>query len=1067
MIEPLKLSRRNAIGLLLGSAVLPTFRVGRAQAAPNSMVPAQPLTAALRNLDKPNLVLDQVAQISNDRHRVTFHTATWDGGATHVRTLEVSTADGGWLEVTEAPFDEQWTIHTGTGPDHPRTERHWIAFESVEKLNEQTVELRAVIPDVAELIVQWNLERHAPELHWTIKALRTDRFVVRYEGFDGTDRDDVAEVLCGARQHARVIDESPALLAAWELFAPMSLVQTSTTSGPVTCGLYVPSTVLEFHHQRHVHAQRQPFGMGLRNDDLAVTPVACAPFDGALTTLEAGESSGYAFGVSAVLDTATATYENLLRNEYDHRAYRENVYDTSLTDTIHNLVDLVASGPATDDSVDFVPSWSGWWSRAKGFADIERKQEVKAATAAVVLGAHLLTSTPEAASLYAKRALPSIEYQISRRTAGFTPITTASTQHRLGGTPSDASPLSALDLVTQGMNPGLRQLGQTVFDAKGARPYRAHLSASLAMYELTNDSSWLTEATALAHDLVDHDIDPGYTDLPGRRSFGYGYCRYWVDLMTLYRLTGDEKVLAGARKEARRYVTQTMVRPVPDGDITVGQDHLIEFGFDWPTGVYPDYPRTGVDVEDVPAWVVSTSGLAFEGLTTYTYDASTDPDPAGGFTFNPGWTAELLRLAHHANDPLLADIAHNMTIGRWTNYPGYYSRQFTVAQMKPDFPYQGPHGISSIYFHHIPGQLGMTIDYLFAEHHARSDGLVSFPGAHEADYVFFVFDVYGHAPGTFHGEDGVWPWFPAGIITLDNPAINWLTGVGNDSLYISLTNSSPVDQQVTINLVSPITGITADTAIELHQFGSTGTERRRPLRGAAATVTVPGHGHLGLVARGVQVDVPWHRTQVRPGLPGPDGIQAWDVTTVGGEPVQGMVLVRPDASGYDVHVSVDSTTESTLRWRVDDQPWQTPGPKVFPYEWTLSVNQLDATVTYEVTVGTEVSPPIELTAPTILTGGLGIHAAATTVPGGQLRGDHEWRRDSDGVFVAAHRLVGNSGGVLRRSRTARSACPCVGNTRRAGHHGRSRLNIGDHSRDSEDSHTFGVVGTGPTTDRPR
>src|SRR5213593_3683879 len=99
-ISPVKLSRRSAVGLLLSGAVLPPILGASPAAAEPQAGPAQePLTDALRRLPKPNLELREVARISNQAYRITFHEASWDapGGVrrrTVVRDLAIATPDG-------------------------------------------------------------------------------------------------------------------------------------------------------------------------------------------------------------------------------------------------------------------------------------------------------------------------------------------------------------------------------------------------------------------------------------------------------------------------------------------------------------------------------------------------------------------------------------------------------------------------------------------------------------------------------------------------------------------------------------------------------------------------------------------------------------------------------------------------------------------------------------------------------------------------------------------------------------------------------------------------------------
>lgn len=65
-----------------------------------------------------------------------------------------------------------------------------------------------------------------------------------------------------------------------------------------------------------------------------------------------------------------------------------------------NMIDLLKIDPAGDDTVNYVPSASGWWSRAKGFIDIENDQAIRTAASSTLMGAYYVTNDGE---LYDKR----------------------------------------------------------------------------------------------------------------------------------------------------------------------------------------------------------------------------------------------------------------------------------------------------------------------------------------------------------------------------------------------------------------------------------------------------------------------------------------------------------------------------------------------------------------------------------------------------------------------------------------------------------------------------------------
>jgi hypothetical protein len=774
----------------------------------------------------------------------------------------------------------------------------------------------------------------------------------------------------------------------------MALAQRDAGSTALTTGVYVPADVLAFEHERHLGSDNQPFGMSLRNDSNDVTPTAYAPQYGLRAAMKAGEKRGYAFGLCALPGKLYDAYADLCRTEYGYRAYRENVYGASLTDTIHNIVDLVSIEPDRDDSTDFVPSFSGWWNRAKGFIDVENDQCVRTPVSGVLLSAYNLTSPPNPSfDLYQARARHLVEYQLSRKSIGYTPIKGKAvygdlTQYRVGKIPGDAATLGPLYRQTRGQNAGIHRLAMDVLLADKQGSARSPVTVPLAGHLLTGDPSYLAEAKAAALREIRDQISKPYSTNSSESEFGYSYVKGWTELLVLFELTGDRRFLDGALTEARRFVTQTEVRPVPDGTVTVPLPPSVDSQFDWPGGALPDFPKDTVPTETVPAWYVSTTGLTFEQLSTFKIGTSTSQNPGGGFVFNPCWVPFLLRLAHYTGDQLIEDIAHNMVVGRFTNYPGYYSRQFQVAHLKPDFPLQGPPGVSGIYFHHAPAQLGLAIDYLLSENFVRSGGLIDFPRAFESNYVYFKFSTYGHAPGTFYGETDVWPYFPKGLVGVDNPAVNWLTAVGNSSLYVSLTNESQSAQQVTVDLASTLTGIRRSDRIDVAQVrgGRIGDPKRQ---GSRVTVTVPARGIASFVVRGVDVDVPWHAD-----VPGTDRsgqsyhFEDTDPASDFGL-ASGLLLVRPDRSGYDAYVSIDTEQPSVLRYRIGAGSVQETPAKPFPYEWSIGVDSLTETFRYQIVSGSLTTNEVTLRLPSSVTGvvdGVGgeLSCNATTTPGDQV-----------------------------------------------------------------------------------
>ncbi|WP_146114241.1 hypothetical protein [Microbacterium sp. MYb72] len=981
-------SRRAVLRMLVIAGVLPPVLGGSPSSASASMMGVGATVTgtggafpdALRRLTKPNLALTQVAQLVGQNHRMTFHHATWDGGETIVRDLEVK-RNGAWLPITDQAhrFDEQWVVLTGTLPSGSAPELYgplatsWLGFTSYQVLGPQAIELRTSTDDV-DLVVRWRLEGDNPEAHYVLTAKTAGDYIVGYQSQDTRSLDDVDEVLCGSYQHALSVLDGSAPLGAWELFAPMALTQYEVGGVAVTSGLYLPAEVAEFVHERQLMSDRQPYGMSLRNDSLDVVPSMYSPQPGLRTAMTVGQQRGFAFGIAARADTLYGTYTRLCRDEYGLTAYRRNVYDRSLTDAVHSMTELIAIEPNGDDSTDYIPSFSGWWSRAKGFVDVENEDAVRTAASGVVLAAHYLTGTADS-TLYERRARPLIEYQLSRKGIGHSPVIGSpvyndTTQYRLGKIATDAVNLASLYQLTHGRNASIQRLAVQATKAGVVGQSRAPFSNALATYRITGDPAYLAEASLIGKRYTREQILTPYRSNgqpPG--GFAYSFSKYWVDLLELFEVTGDTEFLDGAYREAQRFITQTAVRPVPDQNVTVPDGHVITQQYDWETrSSLPSYPTTSVATETVPAWYVSPSGLTFEALSSFKLGVSSLTDPGGGYVFNPCWAGALLRLAHHTGDDLLADVAHNMVIGRFTTYPGYYGRQFQVAHMKPDFATSGPVGITGYYFHHAPAQLGLAMDYLISESFYRSSGSIDFPHVFEADFAYFKFFAYGHAPGTFFGETGVWPYLPAGLISLDNPLVNWIGGVGNDALYLSLTNSAAGAQQVVVDLSSDLTGIPRGSAPVVELVAADGSRSSVSGHNGRVTVTVPGHGLLALVVRDVTVE--------RPALPSDDIVDhgSDSFSEVDSDPsgeyglVRGLLLVRPGGEGYDAYVQIDTEQAATLSYRIGSQPVQQAPAKGYPYEWTIGVDDPTKSISYTVTAGGVTTSEVTLRLPSRISG---------------------------------------------------------------------------------------------------
>lgn len=902
---------------------------------------------------------DAGPSLESDDHRLDLGTARWADGETVTASLAVRDDDGwtslcdgvttGWDGLVRELCVGDWYLLTGDHGSrrdlHASLTSRRLRFTSVDVPDDRTAVLRTEVPGVASVRLTWSLAGPAPRASVAVTPVADGHHVVAYHAFAPLPVDAVTEVVCGPLQHGRIVG-GPESIGAIDLPVPAALVESASDGGLRTWGVHVPAETMAFGDEVQKDPDDQPFGMSLRGADALVQPTVVLPQYGRRAWLRAGEIATFEVGLSARPASLHDTFANLLRTAYDYRAYRRNIYGCSLTDTVHNLVDMLAAEPPADDAVDFQGSPSGWWGRAKGFIDIENDQAVRATTAAVLLGAAYLTTDMD---LYDRRARPLMEFHLSRNGYGWTPVHgfdvyADTTKTELCATPFGVTALGPLHAMTRGQNPAIARLAET--DLGAGEDYwlrRAPMCAPLAAYRMTGDPAHLERARELADAYVADRVDSPWTEPLEAHDFAIYYCADWVGLLEMYEETGEARYLDAAAREARRFVTTVFVRPVHDGTVTVPdrpviRDRQIDLSRWWDPAALYAYPRADIAPEDVEPWVLSVTGQSFEALQTYRFS---------GPNLNPAWAPHLLRLGHRAGDDLLTDVAHNAVIGRYTNYPGYYLRQHTVHHLKPDFPFVGPFDNTTIYYHHAPAQLGMTIDYLLAEHEVRSGGEIRFPAAFEENFVWFRFRTFGHRPGTFYGHDDMWPWLPRGVVAVSDTSVNWLAArSGDGALFgLSLSNSSASRRRVTVSF-GDVLGLDPAESRAVTVIAD-GVVSEAVLRGRTLEVEVSGHGLTAVVVPvpGLPPE-PMHR--LPPPAPADDASYRFDEETPVGS-VRGLLLWRPDGSGWDAYVQSRCRTPAVLRWSLDGGvEWAEERKAVHPAEWTVRLPASVESFTYQV-----------------------------------------------------------------------------------------------------------------------
>jgi hypothetical protein len=315
----------------------------------------------------------------------------------------------------------------------------------------------------------------------------------------------------------------------------------------------------------------------------------------------------------------------------------------------------------------------------------------------------------------------------------------------------------------------------------------------LALYRMTGDRAQLEQAKALADAYVARRVDTPQTDfsdvhLEAGGQFWSDFSPHWVALFELWQETGEPRYLRAATAGARTYASYAWFFPtIPAGNITVDQQ-----------GAPVGYFKAGLGDKaiktppvTVPAWQPSPIGLIPEAQTTYNLN------PA---VFLAHHAAYQLRIAAAANDPFLHDVARSAIVGRYKTFPGYdINVRFSNVYARSDYPLRplAELNYNEVYYNHVWPHIALLIDYLISDFETRSNGAIRFPSHYAQGYAYLRSKVYGDRPGTFMGDSDVRLWMPRRVVRTDDPQANYLTGYGNNRLYLALTNESATARTVT------------------------------------------------------------------------------------------------------------------------------------------------------------------------------------------------------------------------------------------------------------------------------
>jgi hypothetical protein len=725
------------------------------------------------------------------------------------------------------------------------------------RTNGDRVRLEFYPSNTGTLTAEWELRpgERTTRVKLVLTPATPGQFALGYHLFFRRPLAEVKEILLPMMwQRHRFPDQARTLLDPFTP-TPIALAETVEGGQSFAWALIGDPKELPFNWPT---ATSPHFGMMIRDNAGAVQPSIYGPVPGTDAAKSgAGRPVELSFRVLVQPGDWYSGYRTAADQVFGLRDYRRNV-GVSLTDAALNMIDLVM-----DDA------HAGWWERAKAFYQVESKNGSTQASPATLLSLYRITGDPD---IYRRRALPTMEFMLSRRGVHFSPLPSDTGGYDAGGMngPVNGFGTDVFGGMWELAQQRTQALAQVALPANGIRSPGTynHLQPFdewLARYELTGDHEALLRASTLADEYLAQQVQrPPANDLGTGFFFFVSAVPDWEGLLRLYEATGKRQYLVGAIFGARQLMTGLWTQPMfPAGNVKINPSgQFVGESFMGWRGATPyrlGFPRKPNDTpeHEVPAWIVSNVGLGIEQPSTF------GGGVLGQMIYQMVWAPDFLRLAQYTGDQTFETYARNAVIGRWATYPGYYATGFTDLPLNPRYPYNGP-DVTSIYYHHIVPQLAWTIDYLVAEALLRSGGKIQFPSTRQDGYAYFDTRVYGHAPGRVYNFSDVWLWLGRGLVTIDNPQINYLAAHNENQFFLMLMNESPREEAVMAQFSSKTLKFDLQQVKEVAQNRNGAEVPPLPLEGGIAKLAVPPRGLVVLRLDHANIDVPTHQALSKP-----------------------------------------------------------------------------------------------------------------------------------------------------------------------------------------------------------
>jgi hypothetical protein len=913
---------------------------------------------------------EPAAQLANDEVRIRFLPAT-RGGKPSLRPAVAVKANDGWLDTPIDPTAESYQVlacDTALKLDYSSFYPVWKApgnsvveveangvkletspapsnviwdagqgYEAIVKSATQESATRVRLdfyPTTAGTLQAW-WELHpgekAARVELKLKPAKAGQYSLGYFIFNRKPLADVQELLLPMMYLRKRFPERAFTMLQAFCPTPVSLMQTAAGAGSVTWGVVADPAEIPYDFP---NAEKCHFGLMIRNPQSIVQPSIYGPVAGMPDALAAPDKPlDFKFRVIVQAGDWYGAYRTAADEVLALQDYRE-AGPVSMTDAALNMIDLYMHDGA-----------GGWWERAKANYQIESKNGSTQASPLTAVSLYRLTGDQ---TIYDRRALPTLEFMLSRSSQHFSPVPDDTGIYDKGSMegPVKLYGTTAYGGIYELLNERSPLFREIALPGQGVRPTAGYSHGQefeewLARYLLTNDKTALEMATKQADAYIAKEITGAPTEDLGIGPFWLiSFTPAWEGLLRMYEVTHEQRFLDAAVKGAHSVMTGMWTQPKPPaGPLKVHPNNEysgLVTNDQWYKGAERfrlGFPRKAGDVREheVPAWLVSDVGLGYEQPTTYRRKGN------GGLQiFQAPWSATFLRLAEYTGEKAFETYARNAAVGRWANYPGYYITGFTDVMQDPKYPYVGP-DLTFFYFHHILPHLSWTIDWIVSDMELRSKGQIKFPSQRQFGYAYFDNRVFGHAPGSIYGEEGAWLWLRRGLVTLDNPQMNYIMAHTADKFFLVLSNQSSSPQNVKVTFhPERITSGTQQCDAAMLRVGD-GQPERIALTHNVGSVMLPGHGLAVLSVDGLKISVPTHQKFA----PAKRGTQPDFVSAKSSNGIEARAAaIQAQPGPWDAYVWLTAqpkdVTQATLTWQAGARQG-TQTAKQYPFEFSVPV----------------------------------------------------------------------------------------------------------------------------------